>query len=229
MGQWLRFLTSGGTIDGKRIVSKATLEDITRPHMKINETLSYGLGWATYRWNGHAVVEHNGGSQGISALVSFIPGRCVGFAFLANTSPNPMTTIGNAGRLLWPLLLDEKTAPALAAPSTAAAGSPPAADTATASTGALPAVDDLLVRMIAAQGGERNLRRHCRMEVRARKVYENQGVHADLIIRASAPFSRTEVAFRTTIHDALGEATIEVTDVQFNGAIPAAAFGPAMK
>ena len=88
MGQWLRFLTAGGTIDGKRVVSGGHLREIARPHTPINDTLSYGLGWVTYRWNGHTVVEHNGGSQGISALVSFVPDRRVGFAFLANTSPN---------------------------------------------------------------------------------------------------------------------------------------------
>ena len=65
MCQWLRFLTAGGTIDGKRLVSEATLKEIARPHIAINDTLSYGLGWATYKWNGHTVVEHNGGSQGI--------------------------------------------------------------------------------------------------------------------------------------------------------------------
>jgi hypothetical protein len=37
------------------------------------------------------------------------------------------------------------------------------------------------------------------------------------------------VAFRTTIRDALGETTVEVRDVQFNGTIPPAAFGPATK
>jgi hypothetical protein len=118
--------------------------------MKINDTLSYGLGWSTYDWNGHPVVEHNGGSQGISALVSFVPDRCVGFAFLANTSPNFMTAIGNAGRVLWLLLLDEKAAPAAEARSAADTVSPLAASAATVSTGALPAVDDLLARVIAA-------------------------------------------------------------------------------
>ena len=110
LGQWLRFLTSGGTIDGKRILSEAALREITRPHIPINGNLSYGLGWVNYRWNGHTVVEHNGGSQGICALVSFVPDRRVGFAILGNTSPNELTAIGKAGSLLWPLLLGETEA-----------------------------------------------------------------------------------------------------------------------
>ena len=84
-------------IDGKRILSEATLREITRPHVAVNENMSYGLGWVNYRWNGHTVVEHNGGSQGICALVSFVPDRRVGFAILGNTSPNQLTAIGKAG------------------------------------------------------------------------------------------------------------------------------------
>ena len=163
MCQWLRFLTAGGTIDGKRLVSEATLQEITRPHIAINDTLSYGLGWATYKWNGHTVVEHNGGSQGIIArLVSFVPDRRVGFAFLANTSPNYMTAIGNAGRLLWPLLLGEGAPSATVASTTPATSSPPGAVPADVAT--LPNVDELLAQMIAAYGWERNLRRHSNTE-----------------------------------------------------------------
>ena len=68
-------LPHGGWNDrGKRLVSEATLQEIARPHIAINDTLSYGLGWATYKWNGHTVVEHDGGSQGMSALVELRAG-----------------------------------------------------------------------------------------------------------------------------------------------------------
>ena len=46
--------------------------------------------------------------------------------------------------------------------------------------------------MIAAYGGERNMRRHQSMEIRARKDYENHGIHADVIIRASEPANHWE-------------------------------------
>jgi len=105
MTQWLRLLTGGGRIGDRQIVSAATLQDLTAPQIAIDATKSYALGWATYTWEGKQVVEHNGGSEGISALVSFIPAEGVGFVFLANTSPNFLTTIGNAGSLLWPLIV----------------------------------------------------------------------------------------------------------------------------
>jgi CubicO group peptidase (beta-lactamase class C family) len=202
MSQWLRFLTTGGTIDGKRIISEAALQEIARPHIAINDTLSYGLGWATYKWNGHTVVEHNGGGQGISALVTFVPRRRVGFAILANTSPNYMTAIGNAGRLLWPLILGGGAPPPTTTASTApATPSPPGA---VPSGAALPTVDELFARMVAAYGGERNLRRHSCQEVRARKVYEHQGVQADLVILARAPHSRSEEETWTAVGKPIG-------------------------
>jgi hypothetical protein len=50
----------------------------------------------------------------------------------------------------------------------------------------------LFARILAAYGGERNIRRHTRMKVHARKVFENQGVQSDLVILWSAPDSRTQ-------------------------------------
>jgi CubicO group peptidase (beta-lactamase class C family) len=200
MSRWLRCLTGGGRIDGKTIVSKASLAEITRPHMPINDKLSYALGWATYRWNGLAVVEHNGGSNGISAVMSFIPDRHVGFAFLANTSPNDMTVIGKAGRLLWPLLLDV-SAPE---PTSSIAAPTPAAGAASPPMQALPSADELLARMTAALGGERNLRRHTSIDVHARKRYENQGVQAELLIRGEAPFSQSQTETWTAAGKPIG-------------------------
>ena len=89
---------------GSGFVSPGMFRELTTPQIRIDAEKSYALGWATYEWNGLRVVEHNGGSEGISALVSFIPERHVGFVFLANTSPNYMTKVGNAGRLLYPLI-----------------------------------------------------------------------------------------------------------------------------
>jgi hypothetical protein len=205
MARWLRFLTAGGAIDGRRVVTEATLREVTRPHVAINDAWSYGLGWAIYRWNGHTVVEHNGGSQGISALMSFIPERRVGFAFLANTSPNFMTRIGNAGALLWPVLLDEIPAPEVSpspSPAPSASAAPPGGGR------ALPSVDELVERMVKAHGGERNLRRHRSMEMRAGKTYENQGVEADLFVVAEAPDRRSEEETWTAAGTSIGRVRV---------------------
>lgn len=203
MTQWLRMLSARGRIGGKRIVSEAMFRDLTTAHIPINASMSYALGWATYDWNGLRVVEHNGGSDGLSALVSFIPDRRVGFVFLANTSRNFMTQIGNAGKLLWPLILGEDARASV--PPAGSAGPHPAdaqrpADDAAKAAGPvppaaavdLPSVDALLSRMVRAAGGERSLRRHTSLEIHALKSYANQGVTADLTVRAKAPGMRAE-------------------------------------
>jgi CubicO group peptidase (beta-lactamase class C family) len=180
MAQWLRLLTGGGRIadrqEDRQIVSVATLQELFAPQIPIDAKMSYALGWVTYTWDGEQVVEHNGGSEGISALVSFIPSQRVGFVFLANTSPNFLTTIGNAGSLLWPLILRREGREPAAAPAAER----------------LPSVQALVSRMIEAVGGEDVLRRHTTLEIHAHKTYENQGVRAALTVRAKAPASRVE-------------------------------------
>lgn len=183
--QWLRTLTNSGAIDGRQFVSSQMFHELTTPLTTINATTSYALGWATYQWNGLHVVEHNGGSQGISALVSFIPERHVGFVFLANTTPNFMTKIGNAGNLLWPIILN-MTAPSIAANRAQAPATAATPSTSQRASDA-PSTESLILRMIDALGGEANLRRHVSKEIRARKSYENQGVLADVTIDERAP------------------------------------------
>lgn len=181
MAKWLRMLTAGG----EGFVSSKMFHELTSPLMRIDAEKSYALGWATYDWNGLRVVEHNGGSQGISALVSFVPERHAGFVFLANTSPNFMTRVGNAGKLLWPLILNEH-APATAplAEAKKVADVPRAVDI---------SAETLLARMVEAAGGEETLRRHTSLEIHARKSYENHGVAADLTVQSKASVMHNEV------------------------------------
>jgi CubicO group peptidase (beta-lactamase class C family) len=189
MAQWLRLLTGGGVVGGQRLVSEAGFRAVVSPRTEIRPDLSYALGWATYEWNGERVLEHNGGSQGLSALVSFMPARRVGFVLLANSSPTTLTKITVAGEMLWPVLLARAGSPAGAGSTLPPATSPAVA---TSPDARLPAAPELLERMIAAVGGVTVLRRHTSMEVRARKSYENHGVDATLRIVAAQPARRAE-------------------------------------
>jgi CubicO group peptidase (beta-lactamase class C family) len=197
MTQWLRMLTGSGRIDGRQFISPAMFRELTTPLIAVNPTTSYALGWAVYDWNGLRVVEHNGGSEGISALVSFIPEKHLGFVFLANTSSNSMTKIGNAGKLLWPLLLGQKNPPMPAAPA------PPKPVVAPIAAGA-PTADALLARMVDAVGGEAILRAHTSVAIRAHKSYDNQGVFADLTIEAKSPDLHNESEVWTAANREIG-------------------------
>ena len=198
MTQWLRMLTAGGRFNGRQFVSPAMFAELTKPLIAVNPTTSYALGWAVYDWNGLRVVEHNGGSEGISAIVSFIPEKHLGFVFLSNTSSNAMTKVGNgAARLLYPLLLGQKNPPA---PATPVPPKPPVAPIAID----VPSADALLARMIDAAGGERALRAHTSLEIHAHKSYDNQGVFADLTIDAKAPGRHNETEVWTAANREIG-------------------------
>jgi hypothetical protein len=177
MASWLVMLADGGALADKRFVSAATLGELTSPHIKINETMSYALGWVVYQWNGHRVVEHNGGSDGLSALVSFMPDRQAGFVVLANSSPTALTQIGKLGAELWPLILDEptRTAPPASPPHSAAVEPARAVDTKD-----LPSVADLVARAVAAAGGRAVMARHAAMQLHAIGGYVHQGVALDV-------------------------------------------------
>lgn len=177
MSRWLRMLANDGVFDGKRFVREATLRDLTSPHTRINDTLSYALGWAVYEWNGHQVIEHNGGSAGLSALVSFMPDRRAGFVVLANSSPTALTQIGKLGEQLWPVILDEasRTAPPAAPPHAAAVQPAPRAEGKD-----LPSATEVIERAIAAAGGRGKLARHTSMQFRAAGGYVHQGVELEV-------------------------------------------------
>ena len=196
--QWLRMLTSGG----KRFISPAMFRELTTPLIAVTPTTSYALGWAVYDWNGLRVIEHNGGSEGISALISFIPEKRLGFVFLANTSSSLMTKVGNgAGKLLYPLLLGQKTPPVPPAPA------PPEPVVAPLAVDA-PSADALIERMVGAAGGERALRAHTSVEIHAHKSYDNQGVFADLTIEAKSPDLHNELEVWTAANREIGRLRI---------------------
>ena len=188
MAKWLQMLADGGAVRGKRFVSEKMFAELTSAQTPMNPKMSYGLGWAVYDWNGLKVVEHNGGTQGISALVSFVPARRTGFLILTNSSPTALTKITAAGKMLWPILLDQQPAPAAAAAPPVAQAGPPGAPEA-----GLPSAEQLIARMVAAIGGEKSLKRHSTLTIHAVKSYENQGVTADVSLLSEAPASMEAV------------------------------------
>jgi len=86
MGEWLRFVLNGGTVQGKRLLSEKGFEEWLKPQMKIAGTASYGFGWFLQSWNGLKVVQHGGNIDGFNSLVAMIPEKKIGFVLLTNVS-----------------------------------------------------------------------------------------------------------------------------------------------
>lgn len=120
MAQWLRFMLSNGTIDGKRLVSEKGFNELVTKQINVGGTVDYGLGWFLRQWNDHKVIEHGGSIDGFNAQVALMPDQKLGFALLTNVTASPLVAI--AMSTIWNNLVGK--------PQTAAATQPqaPAAD-----------------------------------------------------------------------------------------------------
>ncbi|MEO8648974.1 MAG: serine hydrolase [Acidobacteriota bacterium] len=92
MSKWLKFVMSGTTESGKRLVSEKGYEEWLKPQMKIsaNGKSFYGLGWFIQEWNGLKVIQHGGNIDGFNAMVAMIPEKKLGFVMLTNVSASSL-------------------------------------------------------------------------------------------------------------------------------------------
>jgi len=96
MAQWLRFQLAGGTIDGKRLISSAALDETHTPQMVIRmggvtkeanpETnlMAYGLGWTIQDYRGQMLVAHAGAINGFRTQVALLPKQNAGIVIMEN-------------------------------------------------------------------------------------------------------------------------------------------------
>jgi len=104
MGQWLRVMIGRGAIDGKRLVSESSFNELVSRQMKISEQADYGLGWGIVEWRGHELVTHTGGTDGFSSQVEFMGDQRIGFVLLCNV-PDP-DLLKEIRKIIWENLLD---------------------------------------------------------------------------------------------------------------------------
>lgn len=97
MSKWVQLHLNGGEFEGKRIISKANLDEMHAPNMVItgsffkdlagyNEIInsSYGLGWFVETYRGMKSVHHGGHIDGFTAQVAFLPNEEIGVVALTN-------------------------------------------------------------------------------------------------------------------------------------------------
>jgi CubicO group peptidase (beta-lactamase class C family) len=90
MTQWLRFMLSGGVINGKRLVSEKGFNEAISKQINIAGTVDYGLGWFLRQWNKHTVIEHGGNIDGFNAEVAMMPDQKLGFVLLTNVTSSSL-------------------------------------------------------------------------------------------------------------------------------------------
>lgn len=99
MAQWLRFMLSGGLVNGKRLVSEKAFNQAITKQINVAGAVDYGLGWFLRQWNKHKVIEHGGNIDGFNAQVAMMPDQKLGFVLLTNVTSS--TLGGFAMNTIW--------------------------------------------------------------------------------------------------------------------------------
>lgn len=114
MSNYLRLLLNNGAIGKDTIVSPKIINEIFKPQIIFpftgapfnNEFTSYGFGWWLTPKNGHKIIEHSGGIDGMSANLVMIKDMNLGFVVLTNEAEEPATFLLTA-KLLEKVLNDK--------------------------------------------------------------------------------------------------------------------------
>ena len=114
MSNYMRLLLNNGVIGNDTIVSSKIISEIFRPQIIYpiggapfyNEFTSYGFGWWLTPKNGHKIIEHSGGIDGMSANLVMIKDMNLGFVILTNEAEEPATFLLTA-KILEKLFDDE--------------------------------------------------------------------------------------------------------------------------
>ena len=94
MSNYIKLFLDDGIFEKDTIVKKRIIDEIFRPQVIFpvfgppinNEFSSYGFGWWLTPINGHKIIEHSGGIDGMSADVIMVKDLNLGVVVLTNTS-----------------------------------------------------------------------------------------------------------------------------------------------
>lgn len=106
MIQWLRFQLNNGMIGEEQLLKESILEEIRTPHtlnpippemkklmpMPTMHFRAYGLGWGLMDYQGHLIVSHSGGVDGMLSLTGMLPEINLGIVILTNKLPHYLTS-----------------------------------------------------------------------------------------------------------------------------------------
>jgi CubicO group peptidase (beta-lactamase class C family) len=102
MLRWVKLNLNRGRHGDAHLIADATLKDIHAPHMAIMEAgienpeigqATYGLGWIVSSYRGHDMLQHGGGIDGFTSLVTLLLRDGIGIVVLTNQDESPVPTI----------------------------------------------------------------------------------------------------------------------------------------
>lgn len=83
-GRYLAALANGGALDGARVVSQTSLDQMWTPAARVADNLAYGLGWYLSQQEGLRAAIHPGEVLTMGSMLVLVPERRLGVAVLAN-------------------------------------------------------------------------------------------------------------------------------------------------
>jgi len=92
MTKWLKLHLGNGKLGDRQLIGPATLADLHAPYMIMGApperpeftAPSYAMGWLVDSYRGHPRLEHDGGIDGFSSLVTLLPQDDLGMVILTN-------------------------------------------------------------------------------------------------------------------------------------------------
>jgi CubicO group peptidase (beta-lactamase class C family) len=115
MSNYMRLLLNDGIFNNDTIVRAKIVNEIFKPQIIYprggapfyNEFTSYGFGWWLTPKNGHKIIEHSGGIDGMRANLVMIKDMNIGFVILTNEGNEPAISLFTAKVL--EKVLDDKS------------------------------------------------------------------------------------------------------------------------
>jgi len=96
MLRYMEIYRTGGSVDGTRILTEASVREMTTPRIWCDTGVMYGYGLMLSDYRGHRLVGHGGGIKGVSAWVVAVPDADVTAVGLANLTGAPTWRVVHA-------------------------------------------------------------------------------------------------------------------------------------
>lgn len=80
------FHMGDGTVDGTRVLSQDSINQMQTPQVTVNAESEWGLGWSLGHVGGVRTIGHNGATNGFQAQLTIVPERGYAIALLTNSA-----------------------------------------------------------------------------------------------------------------------------------------------
>ena len=97
MLKWIGTQMAGGSSDGEELFPKEVTDQTWRPHNALGNYKNFssaGLGWFVSNREGHTIVGHGGGYDGMYSRVAMVPDQNLGIVILTNSMTGLSSSLG---------------------------------------------------------------------------------------------------------------------------------------